>query len=79
VRDHVRLALQPIDAPATVLAGGLLWEQLDAGHFLMFSTDYPHWQYDSMSEAIPEGLTPEQLSRILGDNARDFYRLTDGR
>jgi predicted TIM-barrel fold metal-dependent hydrolase len=48
-------------------------EQMGSDELLMFSTDYPHWQFDSPSEALPSGL-PQALERkILYDNARAFY------
>jgi len=39
----------------------------------MFSTDYPHWHFDTPEGALPVGLTDAQRSRILYDNAASFY------
>ena len=47
VRDHVRFTLQPVDAPKAepeVLARTL--EHMGSDDLLLFSTDYPHWQFD---------------------------------
>ncbi len=41
----------------------------------MFSTDYPHWQFDDPAEALPAGLPPRLERGILSENARGFYRL----
>jgi predicted TIM-barrel fold metal-dependent hydrolase len=42
---------------------------------LMFSTDYPHWQFDSPEEALPMGLPESLMKKILAENAREFYQL----
>jgi len=52
-----------------------LIEQLPSDDLLMFSTDYPHWQFDTPEDALPAGLNPTQRRKILSENARSFYRL----
>jgi predicted TIM-barrel fold metal-dependent hydrolase len=39
---------------------------------LLFSTDYPHWQFDG-DEVLPDGLSDETLRRLLIDNPLDTY------
>jgi predicted TIM-barrel fold metal-dependent hydrolase len=75
VRDHVRVSLQPIDGPAEPARLLRLVDHLGSDDILMFSTDYPHWHFDDAAEALPSGLTPSLKRKILGDNARAFYRL----
>ena len=41
----------------------------------MFSTDYPHWWFDSPQEAFPVSLDEALTERIWSENARAFYRL----
>jgi predicted TIM-barrel fold metal-dependent hydrolase len=49
-------------------------EMLDAEHLLMFSTDYPHWDFDSPTHAFPR--LPEALHyRLFEGNAREWYGL----
>ncbi len=75
VRERMKFSLQPLDSspdPRHMLA---LMGQLPSDDLLMFSTDYPHWQFDTPEEALPEGLSPEQRRGILSENARAFYRL----
>ena len=49
-------------------------EMMDAEHLLMFSTDYPHWDFDSPTHAFPR--LPEPLHhRLFEGNARDWYGL----
>ena len=58
-RDHPRACaatLQPVDAPASdpkLLARTL--EQIGSDRMLLFSTDYPHWQFDG-DDVLPDGL-----------------------
>ena len=47
---------------------------MDLGDNLMFSTDYPHWSYDSPDlgdQAVPE----DQRERIMRGNATALYGL----
>jgi hypothetical protein len=40
---------------------------------LMFSSDYPHWDYDSPYESVPESFPEDRRRRILGENASKLY------
>lgn len=78
VREHVRFTLQPIDAPRTepeMLLRTL--EHMGSDRLLLFSTDYPHWQFDG-DDVLPDGLSGDTIRKILIDNPRDTYpRLRD--
>jgi len=68
VRDHVRLSLNPFDAPPDAAHIGRIMDQLPSEQMLLFATDFPHWQFDG-DELLPAG-TPAGLKRkILIDNA----------
>jgi predicted TIM-barrel fold metal-dependent hydrolase len=79
VRDHVRLTLQPVDAPLgdpQVLARVL--EHIGSDRMLLFSTDYPHWHFDG-GDVLPDGLADELVRRLLIDNPLETYpRLREG-
>lgn len=76
VRRHVRLTLQPFDAPPAGQQMRTLLEQLGSEEMLLFSTDYPHWHFDR-DEALPEGLPAALIRRICIDNPMETYpRLT---
>ena len=47
MREHLRFTLQPMDAPPDPKQFLRMIGQLDSDDMLMFSTDYPHWQFDS--------------------------------
>jgi uncharacterized protein len=72
VRDHVRLTLQPVDAPPTPDAFSRLLDHLGSESLLLFSTDYPHWQFDG-DAVLPEGLPDRLVRKILLDNPRETY------
>ena len=42
---------------------------------LMFSSDYPHWDFDDPSHALNLKIPEAQRQRILRGNAIDFYKL----
>ncbi len=52
----------------------MLIDQLGSDDLLMFSTDYPHWQFDTPEEALAAAARRSTCARILSENAR-FYRL----
>jgi predicted TIM-barrel fold metal-dependent hydrolase len=71
VRDHVRLTLQPVDAPPETADLADTIDQMGSDDMLLFSTDYPHWQFDE--HPIPAGLPDHWLRGIACDNALAFY------
>ena len=73
VREHVRLTLQPIHGPADDAHLLEVIEQLESEDLLMFSTDYPHWHFDTPEDALPRGLPTGLRTKILSENARSFY------
>ena len=74
LRDHVRVTSQPLERPEKDEWLLTIFEAMDAEHILMFSSDYPHWDFDSPKTAFPK--MPERLrKRIFEENAREFYGL----
>ncbi len=72
VRSNVRLSLQPTDAPPDAASLQRIIEHLQSDELLLFSTDYPHWQFDGMA-ALPQGLSAELVRKITVDNPRATY------
>ncbi len=79
IRQHFRFTTQPLDAPPTNRQFLEVIEQLGSDDLLMFSTDYPHWHFDTPAEALPPGLPDQLKNKIMADNARAFYRLDERR
>ena len=70
----MRLASQPLERPANDKHLLSILEAMDAEHILMFSSDYPHWDFDSPTRAFPK-LPDDLWERIFVGNASDFYGL----
>ena len=64
--------MQPFDEPPEQSQVQTLIEQIGSDEMLLFSTDYPHWHFDG-SEAIPNGLPPDLIQKILIDNPLATY------
>lgn len=75
LREHVRVTLQPLDAPPREEQLLQVLDQLGADNLLLFATDYPHRHFDTPEEALPAGLPDRLKPGIMGENARAFYRL----
>jgi uncharacterized protein len=74
VADHVRLATQPIERPEDDAHLLQVMEMMDAGRLLLFSSDYPHWDFDSPTRAFPK-LPDDLREAIFSTNARELYGL----
>lgn len=74
VREHVRLTTQPLDQPDDTF-GLLQVIEMVGPEMLMFSSDYPHWDFDSPTRSLPAAASREVKQAILAETARDFYGL----
>jgi predicted TIM-barrel fold metal-dependent hydrolase len=72
IRERVRFSLQPVDAPDADVLEKIV-RQIGSDDVLLFSTDYPHWQFDDDEGPWPAGLPDRLLSRIARDNALATY------
>jgi hypothetical protein len=72
VREHVRFSLQPFDAPPTAADVETVFDHLGSDELLLFSTDYPHWQFEG-KQVLPDGLPDGILRKIMVENARETY------
>ena len=75
LREHFWFCTQPMEEteePAQLL-DIVGWIGFDR---LMYSSDYPHWDYDDPRVALNFKMTPAQRSLIFRDNARALYRLS---
>ena len=74
VREHCWFTTQPIEEPETAahladIIGWLGWDRL------MFSTDYPHWDFDDPRQVFKFQLTEAQKAQVFRDNAKALYGL----
>ena len=67
VRDHVRLTIQPFDAPPDGNRVERLIEHLRSDAVLLYASDFPHWQFDG-DETMPAGIPAGLRRKILVEN-----------
>ncbi len=72
VRENVRFTLQPVDAPLNTDDLMKSIEHMGSDELLLFSTDYPHWQFDN-DEVLPKGLPSDLMQKIMIDNPLSTY------
>src|SRR5207253_5694467 len=74
IREHFRVSVQPLDAPADPAQLVKSIEFLGSDDMLMFATDYPHRHAHAVEEVLLP-LLPEGLQRkIASENARSLYK-----
>jgi predicted TIM-barrel fold metal-dependent hydrolase len=72
IRDSVRFTLQPVDAPPTPQQFERLLNHMGSDELLLFSTDYPHWQFDG-NEPLPKGMPADLARKIQFENPYKTY------
>lgn len=77
LHDHVLFTSQPVEEgydPESDDSILRTWKQLGAETRLMFSSDYPHWDFDDPKRALPK--MPDDLKRrIMAETAIELYKL----
>jgi predicted TIM-barrel fold metal-dependent hydrolase len=71
-RDHIRMTITPLDAPDSAEVVSKLCDQLHSDDILLYSSDYPHWQFDG-DEVLPAGLPKDLRDKIMLDNPLATY------
>ena len=73
VKEHFWFTTQPIDEPdeAKHLRSLIEWVGVDR---LLFSSDYPHWDFDDPRFAFRTPLTETERKKIFNGNARAVYK-----
>ncbi|MGH3086385.1 MAG: amidohydrolase family protein [Rubrobacteraceae bacterium] len=75
IRERVRFSTQPMEYPEDPADLYRMFEMIGTDEFLMFSTDYPHWDFDSPRHVLPKTFPKDLRRKILSENARSFYDL----
>lgn len=76
MRDHFWYATQPIEEPERAEhldSVYRMFEESGFAHQLMYSSDYPHWDFDAPTELMSPYHPMERRRRILGENASRLY------
>jgi predicted TIM-barrel fold metal-dependent hydrolase len=79
-REHFWLSTQPIEEPDNPRHLVQSIEFARMTDRVMFSSDYPHWDFDSPVKALPAAMPAEMRGKIMGENAARLYasRLSRG-
>jgi uncharacterized protein len=74
IRTHFWVSTQPMEEAEEPdhLLDVMRWIGMDR---IMFSTDYPHWDFDDPWLALPPKLDETTRAKIFSGNARALYRL----
>jgi uncharacterized protein len=70
--EHIRFTSQPMPEPPTREQLHSVLEMVQAERTLLFSSDYPHWDFDDPKAALA-GIPEDMRQRILVDNPREVY------
>ncbi|MGG1516295.1 amidohydrolase family protein [Paenibacillus oryzisoli] len=74
VRDHCFITTQPIEEPDNPKHLAAMFEMFDAENMLLFSSDYPHWDFDDPTKIL-RWLPEDKQRKIFSENARKLFRL----
>jgi predicted TIM-barrel fold metal-dependent hydrolase len=76
LREHFWFTTQPLEEaerPEDTEEVYRLFEESGFADRLMFSSDYPHWDFDSPYQTMPESFPIERRRRILARNASRLF------
>jgi predicted TIM-barrel fold metal-dependent hydrolase len=70
IREHIAFTTQPFDEPERPNMLAQLLEQLGMNDRIMYSSDYPHWDFDDPNRVLSgSAMTPELRAMIGSENA----------
>jgi predicted TIM-barrel fold metal-dependent hydrolase len=75
MRQHIRLTIQPLDAPPNPTHLTQIVDQLGSDEMLMYASDYPHGHHFEPERDLFPHLGSSLAEKIRHANARAFYRL----
>ena len=73
ILEHFRMTTQPVDEPPNPQHLLQIFDMIGRDDFLMFATDYPHWDFDAPDRALPSIVRGELRGKIMSGNAEAFY------
>ncbi len=75
IREHVKLTIQPLDAPADTRQLLEAVDQLGSDDMLMYASHYPRVHAADPEAMLLRHLSPDVADKIRSGNARALYRL----
>ncbi len=76
--DHFWFATQPVEEPEQVRHTESIYQIFEESGFadkLMYSSDYPHWDFDTPYDGVAAHHPIERRRRILGENASKLFKI----
>ena len=73
IREHFHATTQPMEEPQNPQYLLNILDMIGRDDFLMFATDYPHWDFDAPDRALPAIVSGKQRKGIMAENAVNFY------
>jgi hypothetical protein len=67
MRAHVRVTMQPFDAPNSRAGVQEIIEQIGSEDMFLYASDYPHWHFDG-DDPVPPNLPAGLAQRMSADN-----------
>ncbi len=75
VRRRVYVTTHRLESPPNPAALAMMIEAAGLAEQVVFATDWPHYDADSLERVLGLGLPADLQRRILGENARTAFRL----
>ena len=72
IRDHVRVTMQPFDAPDDATSVEDIIDQIGSDKMFLFASDYPHWQFDG-DDPIPPHLPAAIVDKMCAENPLETF------
>ena len=72
IRDHVRVTMQPFDAPQDATGVADVIDQIGSDKMFLFASDYPHWQFEG-DDPMPPNLPKSIAARMCSDNPLETF------
>ena len=72
VRDHVRFTVAPFDVPPDARTIARVIDHLGSEEFLLYASDFPHWQHDD-DDAMPPHVPGTLQDKIRIDHPLATY------
>lgn len=73
-REHFWFTTQPVDEPERADDLIKVIDQMQMRDRILFSSDYPHWDYDDPDRALPAATPAELREQIFRTNAERLFR-----
>jgi len=73
LREHLYFTTQPIEEPANGRDLLAVYESIGLERNIVWSSDFPHWDFDCPKRFLPSCFSDAHRRRILWDNAAALY------